>query len=142
MAQSDDDDSSLSEKNSTSGLNETANASDNSTLNASSDSNSTTNATSNTTENEAHSVAYYYPYYRAARDPSAKMKGDEEEKKPYEPRPAKYKNNYEDPGFKVFKPVGFKPFIGTSAEKYIVADDSKEAKKKSPTESASEELQQ
>ena len=90
MAQSDDDDSSLSEKNSTSGLNETANASDNSTLNASSDSNSTTNATSNTTENEAHSVAYYYPYYRAARDPSAKMKGDEEEKKPYEPRPTKY----------------------------------------------------
>lgn len=31
-------------------------------------------------------------------------KKDEEEKKPYEPRPAKYKENYEDKGLKVFKP--------------------------------------
>jgi hypothetical protein len=111
----------LADKNSSSGLNETAESSDNSTLNASSDSNSTnnatSNATSNATENEAHSVAYYYPYYRAVRDPSDNKKADDE-KKPYEPRPAKYKNNYEDPGLKVFKPEGFKPFIGTFAEKY------------------------
>jgi hypothetical protein len=50
---------------------------------------------------------------------------------------------FEDPGIKVFKPVGFKPFIATFAEKYQpVADDSKEIKKKSSTDSAAEELQQ
>jgi len=85
LAQSDDG-ASLTGKDTSNGLNETTNSSDQLTTNVASDSNST----SNTSETEAHSVAYYYPYWRAARDPSDKKKGDEEEKKPYEPRPAKY----------------------------------------------------
>lgn len=50
-----------------------------------------------------------YPYWRANSDePSSKKK-----EKPFEPRPLKYKENYEDKGLKVFKPDGFEPVIGT-----------------------------
>merc|ERR1711934_1351552 len=48
------------------------------------------------------SVASVYAYWRATREPKAK-KADLD-KKPYEPRPAKYKENYEDKGIDVFKP--------------------------------------
>lgn len=44
-----------------------------------------------------------YPYWRATRE-KKESKNDKVEIKPYEPRPAKYKENYEDKGIKVFKP--------------------------------------
>ena len=52
---------------------------------------------------DANSVASVYPYWRATREKKA-SKYEEEEKKPYEPRPAKFKENYEDKGLNVFKP--------------------------------------
>lgn len=53
-------------------------------------------------EIEEGSVASLYPYWRANRIPS----NEESLKntKQYQPRPAKYKENYEDKGLKVFVP--------------------------------------
>lgn len=132
------EDSAQTEANQTSSSNETTESSDNSTANASLDiapsqansssnhsSNSTTNSSGSETETESHSVAYYYPYWRALREPK---KSSEEPKKPYEPRPAKFKNNYEDQGIEVFKPEGFKPFIGSFGEKYIPKSEPSDSK--------------
>lgn len=68
-----------------------------------------------------------YPYWRANSDePSSKKK-----EKPFEPRPLKYKENYEDKGLKVFKPDGFEPVIGTlTVSPYIPKEDVKPEKKK------------
>lgn len=68
--------------------------------NSTSDSNST--KSSKKEEVDAGSPADVYPYYRATHEKAA-SKNDEEEKKPFEPRPLKYKENYEDKGIKVFK---------------------------------------
>ena len=73
----------------------------------SADKNSTSNETANSTANESssanetddNSVSNVLPYWRATREKKASK-----DKKPYEPRPAKYKENYEDKGLKVFKP--------------------------------------
>lgn len=68
-----------------------------------------------------------YPYWRAnSNEPSSKKK-----EKPFEPRPLKYKENYEDNGLKVFKPDGFEPVIGTlTVSPYIPKEDDKPEKKK------------
>ena len=55
-----------------------------------------------------------------------KNKDEKDEKKPFEPRPAKCKENYEDKGVKVFKPEGFEPFIGTFASPYPILSDEEE----------------
>jgi len=52
-------------------------------------------------EIEENSVADVYPYWRATREKPT-SKNDKDKKIPYEPRPAKYKENYEDKGFEVF----------------------------------------
>lgn len=70
---------------------------------AESSNNSTLNDTSSSNSTDGTSVAVIYPYWRATRE-KKESKSDKEEKKPYEPRPAKYRENYEDKGLKVFKP--------------------------------------
>lgn len=64
------------------------------------------------------------PYYRANIHSEKK-----EEKKPYEPRPAKYIENYEDKGIKVFKP-DFEPVIGTLTAPYEVKEEKADKGKK------------
>ena len=78
--------------------NETGLSNDTSTSNET----TTVNGTKKEEIDEA-SVASVYPYWRANREPKQKNK-TELENPPYEPRPAKYKENYEDKGIKVFKP--------------------------------------
>lgn len=51
---------------------------------------------------EDNSPASVMPYWRANREPS--LEESREKSKEYQPRPAKYKENYEDKGIKVFKP--------------------------------------
>ena len=76
-------------------------------------------------EVEPNSVADVYPYWRATREKPI-SKNDEEEKKPYEPRPAKFKENYEDKGLKVFKP-DFKKIGKVVTDNYKTVGGDKES---------------
>lgn len=106
----------------------------NKTLNSTSNNTESANSTSQSNQTEDNSVASVYPYWRATRE-EHKSKNDKEEKKPFEPRPAKYKENYEDKGFKVFKPdfehVGS---VTTDTYKKLGGPDSSISDKKSKTE--------
>ena len=76
-------------------------------------------------EPNPNTVADVYPYWRATRE---KKTGDGE-KKPYEPRPAKYRENYEDKGIKVFKPE-FNVTFGDLTSSSGTASTTEEAKAK------------
>lgn len=95
----DADGESFVDQNSTS--NETGQSND--TLSANDTANSNDSSKPKKEEIDDNSVASVYPYWRASREPKL-TKADLEKKQPYEPRPAKYKENYEDKGIKVFKP--------------------------------------
>lgn len=108
-----------------------------------SDANLTSSSNSTANETDDLSVAKVYPYWRATRE-KKESKNDKEEKKPFEPRPAKYKENYEDKGLKVFEPDyeklgivttdGFKKLAGAKKTK-------SESSSKDKTKSEDEETE-
>ena len=86
-----------------------------------------------------NSVASLLPYWRANREPS--LQESREKAEAYQPRPLKYKENYEDKGFKVFKPDF--PVFGTNimTDTFAnLADPKKEKKKEEKTSKESKEV--
>ena len=94
-------------------------------------------------EAEENTVASMMPYWRANRQPS--VKESQEKAEEYQPRPAKYRNNYEDLGVNapgVGLPYWKKPLIGTITTDTFanLADPTKQTKKDEKTSEESKEV--
>lgn len=123
----------LNQRGGPSSSDEESDTSSDDTSKSSSDANETSNDTDSAKENT--SVASVYPYYRAVHE-KKESKNDKEEKKPYEPRPLKYKENYEDKGIKVFEP-DFEVIGTVTTDNYEVIGKPKSFAKGKPSNSTS-----